>query len=120
MSRGDGLGPEFPLAVRRALQRREPEALERFYADYFQRVYGYVRRLVRDEHEAEDLTQDVFMHLHRSFASYDPRRPLRPWVFTIATNKVRDFWSSRPRRERSRQSSVAGRGAPVKFDPSPI
>ena len=84
-----------------ALGERRPEALERFFDVYFQRVYGYVKRLVKDEHAAEDLTQDIFMHLHRALSSYDPRRALRPWVYTIATNKVRDYWSSRTFQDRT-------------------
>ena len=84
-----------------ALAERRPEALERFYDVYFTRVFGYVSRLVKDEHAAEDLTQDIFMHLHRALSSYDPRRALRPWVFTIATNKVRDYWASATFHDRS-------------------
>jgi RNA polymerase sigma-70 factor (ECF subfamily) len=84
-----------------ALAERRPEAVERFFDVYFPRVHGYVARLVKDEHAAEDLTQDIFMHLHRALSSYDPRRALRPWVFTIATNKVRDYWSSRAFQDRA-------------------
>jgi RNA polymerase sigma-70 factor (ECF subfamily) len=50
---------------------------------------------VREEQLAEDLTQDVFMHVHRALPTYDPARPLAPWVFTIASNKLRDHWRSR-------------------------
>lgn len=103
----DGSGPEELSADElTALAERRPEALERFFDVYFDRVYGYVRRLVKDEHAAEDLTQDIFMHLHRALSSYDPRRPLRPWVFTIATNKVRDYWSSRTFQDRAAAGSV--------------
>ena len=98
--------PEFDLEERRGLQSRQPELLERFYAAYFDRVYGYVRRLLREEHLAEDVTQDIFMHIHRSLASYDPARDLRPWVFTIATNKVRDHWRSRRHHEAQREVAV--------------
>ena len=102
--------PELPPDVLRALPERRPEALEAFYEAYFQRIYGYVRRLLRDEHQAEDLTQDIFMHIHRSLGRYDPTRDLRPWVFTIATNKVRDFWSSRRHREDVSQVSIDEQG----------
>jgi len=30
---------------------------------------------------------------------YDPDRDLRPWVFTIATHKLRDYWASRAFRD---------------------
>ncbi len=101
---------EFELTdqERAALQAREPSALGRFYDLFFDRVYGYVYRLVGEEHLAEDVTQDVFMHLNRAFSSYDPGRPLRPWVFTIATNKVRDHWRSRRHSDSRREVSASG------------
>ena len=95
-----------PQQRREELGRREPAALEWFYESYFDRIYGYVRRLLREDHLAEDVTQDIFMHIHRSLPSYDPQRQLRPWVFTIATNKVRDFWRSRRHKDTLRELGV--------------
>ena len=92
--------------MRARLTELDPEALQLFFDHYFDRVHGYVRRLVREEHLAEDLTQDVFLHIHRSLARYDPERPLSPWVYTIATNKVRDYWRSRRHQEERRYQSV--------------
>ncbi len=103
---GLGLSQDLAQDLRELLPAREPRALESFYGAYFDRVYAYVRRLVREEHLAEDLTQDIFMHIHKSLDSYDPTRELRPWVFTIATNKVRDFWRSRRHRDSQREYSV--------------
>ena len=98
--------PDLDRDERARLRDRDEEALSRFYDCYFDQVYGYVRRLVRAEHLAEDLTQDIFMHIHRSLESYDPARELRPWVYTIATNKVRDYWRSRSHAESQRVLSV--------------
>jgi RNA polymerase sigma-70 factor (ECF subfamily) len=97
---------ELPEEERVALAACAPAALERFYELYFDRVYGYVRRLLHEDHLAEDVTQDIFMHLHRSFEGYDPSRPLRPWVYTVATNKVRDHWRSRRHRDGLREVSA--------------
>ena len=88
------------------LRDRDPEALARFYQLYFDRVYGYVRRMLAEDHLAEDVTQDVFMHIQRSIHTYDPSRGLGPWVFTIATNKVRDFWRSRRHKDALLESSL--------------
>jgi RNA polymerase sigma-70 factor (ECF subfamily) len=63
--------------------------------------------MLGEEHLAEDVTQDIFMHIHRSLDTYDTARDLRPWVFTIATNKVRDYWRSRRFRDTQRESSIA-------------
>lgn len=103
---GGGSQAEFSGATLIRLRDLDPEALTQFYEAYFDRVYGYVRRLLGEEHLAEDVTQDIFMHIYKSLNSYDPERDLRPWVFTIATNKVRDFWRSRRFRDTQREGAI--------------
>ena len=105
-SGGRSAAPDLDPAERPALRDRDSAVLGRFYDIYFDQIYGYVRRLVREEHLAEDLTQDIFMHIYRSIDSYDPERALRPWVFTIATNKVRDHWRSRRHAASRREVAV--------------
>jgi len=100
-------GLEFSSEFRERLRGRDPEALTEFYESFFDRVYAYVRRMLGEEHLAEDVTQDIFMHIHRSLDTYDAARDLRPWVFTIATNKVRDYWRSRRFRDTQREASIA-------------
>lgn len=85
----------FPPELREGLTRRDPVALARFFDAYFERVYAYLQRLVGDVHLAEDLAQEVFLQVQRALPSYDPTRDPRPWLFTIATNKLRDHWRSR-------------------------
>lgn len=98
----DGLDP----AVLARLPQRDEGALAAFFEAYFDRVYGYIRGLVRSESLAEDLTQDVFLQIHRNLESYDPTRPLRPWVFTIAVNRVRDHWRSRAHQQGLKDTSL--------------
>lgn len=56
--------------------------------DAFQReldyIYRTLRRLGTAPSEVEDLAQDVFLALRRSWLQYDPSRPLRPYLFGIA------------------------------------
>lgn len=98
-------GAALPEEVRHRLPDRDPEALEVFFDAFFPRIHGYLRRLVADEHLAEDLTQEVFLHLYRALPSYDPARELDPWVFTVTTNKVRDHWRSRRHHDSQREAS---------------
>ncbi len=86
--------PDRGEAFGERLRSRDPEALERFFDLYFDSIYGRVRGLV-GTHEAEDLTQDIFLKIHRSLPSFDPERSLHAWVFAIAMNRVRDHWRSR-------------------------
>jgi RNA polymerase sigma-70 factor, ECF subfamily len=56
--------------------------------DAFQReldyVYRTLRRLGTSPSEVDDLAQEVFLALRRSWSEYDPGRPLRPYLFGIA------------------------------------
>ncbi len=49
-------------------------------------VYRVALRMLRTTAAAEDASQEVFMRVHRSFHSFDPTRPLAPWISRIAYN----------------------------------
>ncbi len=61
------------------------ELVERFAPD----VIAVCRRLLINEHDAEDVTQEVFIRVFRSLVRWDGERPLRPWVLGIAVNRCR-------------------------------
>jgi RNA polymerase sigma-70 factor (ECF subfamily) len=78
------------LAVRRA-QEGDREALGFLYTRYADDVYGYVRSIVRDQHEAEDVTQQVFAKLIRVIGKYEEREvPFFAWVLRVARNLAVD------------------------------
>ena len=80
------------------VRARDPVAMNRFFDAYFDRVHAYVTRLLRDAVQAEDLTQDAFLRMHGAIDRLDPTRDPSPWVFTVVTNTVRDWWRSRHHR----------------------
>jgi len=80
------------LAVARAREGdRDREALRYLYMTYSDNVYGYVRSIVRDDHEAEDVTQQVFAKLMTSLGKYDDRGvPFFAWLVRLARNVAID------------------------------
>jgi RNA polymerase sigma-70 factor, ECF subfamily len=56
------------------IQAGEPEALGCLFRRYFRIVSGIGRRILRDEVEAQDLVQDVFLYIHRKCRVYNPAR----------------------------------------------
>ena len=43
-------------------------------------------------HDAEDLTQDVFVKAYQNIHRFDTQRSFRPWIFTIARRTAATFW----------------------------
>jgi RNA polymerase sigma-70 factor (ECF subfamily) len=81
---------EVRLAIARA-KEGERDALRLLYVRYSDNVYGYVCSIVRDEQEAEDLTQHVFMKLITAIVKYDDRGiPFSAWLLRLARNVAID------------------------------
>ena len=71
------------MVARAAARAKEGdrEAVRYLYLRYSDNVYGYVRSIVRDDHEAEDVTQHVFAKVMTVIGKYDPTvAPFRVWV----------------------------------------
>ena len=66
-------------------------------------VYSYLMRCGVDKATRDDLFQEIFLKIHLGAASYQPSRPLQPWIFTIVVNTVRNHF----RNERARQQVFA-------------
>jgi RNA polymerase sigma-70 factor, ECF subfamily len=78
------------LAVARA-KEGDQEALRFLYVSYSHNIYGYVRSIVRDDHEAEDITQHVFAKLMTRIGRYDDRGvPFFAWLLRLARNVAID------------------------------
>jgi RNA polymerase sigma-70 factor (ECF subfamily) len=74
----------------------DQEALRFLYMRYADNVYGYVRSIVRDHYEAEDVTQHVFAKLMTVIGKYEPRAvPFSAWILRVARNVAVDHLRSR-------------------------
>ena len=83
------------LAIQRA-KEGDAEALRFLYVRYADNVYGYVTSIVRDEHEAEDITQHVFTKLLTVLPRYEQREvPFSAWILRVAHNAAIDHVRTR-------------------------
>jgi len=57
---------------------------------YERELYGYLRRYVGDATLAEDVFQNTFLQLYLKRDQYELGRPVRPWMYTIATHQAID------------------------------
>jgi RNA polymerase sigma-70 factor (ECF subfamily) len=73
--------------------QKDPRRFGELYERNFERVYAFVARRVRDRHEAEDVTAEVFHHALANLSKFEWRGvPFAVWLYRIAANAVADRW----------------------------
>lgn len=76
-----------------------------------QELMRFLIRLTGDAAGAEDVFQEAFLQIHLSADTFDPTRRFRPWLFTIAANKARDYLRRKGRRRTLELSAPVDGGA---------
>jgi RNA polymerase sigma-70 factor (ECF subfamily) len=65
---------------------------------YSSELHGFLTRLVGTRAGADDVFQEAFLQVHLSADAFDSERRFKPWLYTIAANKGRDFLRRQKRR----------------------
>jgi len=65
---------------------------------YQQRVYWHIRKMVIDHDDADDVTQEVFIKIHRNIDNFREDSQLYTWIYRIATNECLSFLQRKKRR----------------------
>lgn len=63
-------------------------AFEEIYQRHHRRVYSICLRMLQNAHEAEDLTQDVFIQLYRKIGSFRGDSAFTTWLHRMTVNQV--------------------------------
>ena len=82
----------------------DANAWQQLVASQHRRIYGICYRFTGSQTDAEDLTQDVFLKLYRSLASFDPAKgAFQTWITTLTRNLLVDHFR-RTRQDRATDS----------------
>ena len=73
-----------PEELARRSQAGCAESFEKLVSVYENRIFNFLRQLVRNDHDAEDLTQETFVKAYRNLHRYRPALAFTPWLFVIA------------------------------------
>jgi RNA polymerase sigma-70 factor (ECF subfamily) len=91
----DGASRLTQQAVARA-KAGDSEGLHFLYVRFADDVLRYVASFVRDHHEAEDITQNVFTKLMTAIKKYEQREvPFEAWILRVARNAALDHLRSK-------------------------
>jgi RNA polymerase sigma-70 factor (ECF subfamily) len=94
---GESRDGQVADAVARA-KLGDPAAIRLLYTRYAGHLYGYARSIVRNDHDAEDLVQQVFTRMLTAIETYEQRTaPFEGWLLRITHNMAIDHLRRRAR-----------------------
>ncbi len=94
MKRQSSLVPESILIEK--LTQRDQQAFQWLYDQYSSALYGVVLRIVRDEEQAQDVLQDIFVKIWKNLDAYDASKGrLFTWMLNVSRNTAIDALRAR-------------------------
>jgi RNA polymerase sigma-70 factor, ECF subfamily len=72
------------------VQQGSRDAYEALYARWKDRVFSFLHRRTLSLAQAEDAHQETWLRVYKWRERYDPAKPFRPWLYTIACHASHD------------------------------
>ncbi|MCL4683891.1 RNA polymerase sigma factor [Myxococcota bacterium] len=95
-----------------AVARGDERALGILVERHTPRLHAHLTRMTGSGDDAEDLLQETWLRVARGARSFQEGRPVRPWLFGIASNLARDFHRRRSVRRHVRHDASPGQTPP--------
>ncbi len=70
---------------------KDSQALDALVQRYFKQVFFFAKTYVKNDLEAEDITQEVFVKVWKNLKKFDPNKKFKTWIFQITKNTCIDF-----------------------------
>ncbi len=82
------------IALVKDIVKGKESAFKEFYERFFEKVYKYAYRKVKNRSDAEDITEETFLKALKGFRNFEERFEggLDVWMYTIERNVVRDYF----------------------------
>src|SRR5258707_9729615 len=81
-----------------ATRRGDQDAFRRLIEPYRGELHAHCYRMLGSLHDAEDALQEALIRAWRGLSGFEAGRPIRPWLYRIATNACLDLIAKRPKR----------------------
>ncbi len=116
------LGDEEAHALVRRAQAGDEAAFEHLVRRFYDRIYRWALVRTSDPDDAEDVTQQVLVNLHRGLLTFDGRAQFSTWLYRVVTNASSGFlrgrlrWGRLKERVAVQQSLLGGVETPEGID----
>ncbi|HSY62861.1 MAG TPA: sigma-70 family RNA polymerase sigma factor, partial [Cytophaga sp.] len=74
--------------------------LKEIYTTYHGKVFRTIYKIVRNQEDAEEVIQDVFLHAYTKLDSFKGNASIGTWIYRIAVNKALDHLKKKSRKKR--------------------
>ncbi len=81
-------GRRMEMRAIKAAKRGDPAGFQVLYEQYKSYVYSLCLRMTHEPSLAEDLTQDIFLHVWRKISSFKGDALFRTWLYRVTVNMV--------------------------------
>ncbi len=76
-------------------------SIETIFLSHHKRAFNIALQFVQNVEDAEDITQEVFIEIHRSLANFREEASISTWIYRITVNKSLDFIKAKKRKKRA-------------------
>lgn len=97
-SSGPSAEPASDFDLIKASKLGDDQSFNVLVMKYGDRVHNHCRRIVDDEAECADLTQEVFLKVFRNLANYEHAYSFYTWIYRITVNTCIDYMRKKRRR----------------------
>src|SRR4051794_37896496 len=115
---------QLPVSIDVTIQRAaegDQSAWDTIVRTYWRKVFNVAYRFVGTYDEAEDLTQEIFLKVFRSLATFDRRANFQTWLISVSRNLCIDHYRSVRQERRAIDRHVdPNELSPVAREPGPI
>lgn len=74
------------------VQSGDSIAMNGLISSYYQSIFAFFYKNTGNYHQSKDLTQEVFIKMAAGISKYRPQTPFKNWLFTIASNHLKNYW----------------------------
>lgn len=82
----------FDFLLMQKVKNGDHEAAERFIKKYYSAIFQYCFLHIHNQSDAEDLTQDTFLHFFESLKAYNDCGKIRNYLYCIAGNSIKNYY----------------------------
>ncbi len=96
------------LSIKTLMTAEQNESISKTVQKERKRLFDFIRKRVPEEADAEDILQDVFYQFTETYRLMKPVEQVSSWLFTVARNKITDWFRKGKAIPFSRQTIKAG------------